>query len=55
MFLREKTEKARMRDCSGFLQIKSHIIACGVDKINLKWWEIQLAVHHGVGCLVAIK
>ena len=31
-----------------------YINACGVDK-NQKWWENQLAVHCGVGSLIAIK
>ena len=32
-----------------------YISACDVDKNNLKWREIQLAVCCGVGSLIAIN
>ena len=32
-----------------------YVRACGVDKNNLKWQEIQLAVDCGVGSLIGNK
>ena len=32
-----------------------YISACGIDKNNLKWPEIQLAVYYRVSSLIAIK
>ena len=32
-----------------------YISACGVDKNNVKWWEIQLPIYYGVGSLIAIN
>ena len=32
-----------------------YISACGVDKNYLKWQEIQLAMHCGVGSLIDLE
>ena len=37
------------------LAILYTVSVCGVDKKDLKWREIQLAVHCGESSLIAIK
>ena len=44
-----------LRGYAHHLTLHPYISAYGVDKKQSKWWEIQLALHCGVGSLIAIK